>query len=316
VDWDEHRLSRRLKLRDLNVLLTVARCGSMGKAAEQLAVSQPAISKAVADMEHSLGVRLLDRTAHGVEPTIYARALLDRGLVAFDELKQAVKHIAFLANPTTGELRIGSNIIIASGFVTAVIDRLSRRYPRIVFHVMAGESGVAYRTLEERKIDLAVVPMVAPLMEEHLHAETLYEETLIVLAGARSAWARRRRIALADLMDTTWTLPPPDSLYGGIVAEAFRAAGLDLPRATVFTSVTPVRNALLRTGRFVSMVQGSAVRFGARMPSLRVLPIDLPTTRRPVGVVTLKNRTLSPVARLFIDCAHDVARALPKRQRR
>jgi DNA-binding transcriptional LysR family regulator len=316
MDWDEHRLSRRLKLRDLNVLLTVARCGSMGKAAEQLAVSQPAISKAVADMEHSLGVRLLDRNAHGVEPTIYARALLDRGLVAFDELKQAVKHIEFLANPTTGELRIGTNIIIATAFVAAVIDRLSRRYPHIVFHVVAGESGMAYRTLEERKVDLVVAPMVAPLMEEHLHAETLYEETLVVLAGARSAWARRRRIALADLMDATWTLPPPDSLYGGIVAEAFRAAGLALPRATVFTSVTPVRNALLRSGRFISVVQGSAVKFGARMPSLKILPIDLPTTRRPVGVVTLKNRTLSPVARLFIDCAHDVAKALPKRQRR
>ena len=74
MGWDEHRLSRRLKLRDLHVLMTVARCGSMGKAAAQLLVSQPAISKVIADMEAALGVRLFDRNPHGVEPTIYARA--------------------------------------------------------------------------------------------------------------------------------------------------------------------------------------------------------------------------------------------------
>src|SRR5882762_5653036 len=106
MEWDEQRLGRHLKLRDLNVLLTVARWGSMGKAAAQLAVSQPAISKAIADMEHALGVRLLDRS-----------------LVAFDELRQAMNHIGFLADPTAGELRIGASIVLASGFVAVVLDQ-------------------------------------------------------------------------------------------------------------------------------------------------------------------------------------------------
>ena len=112
--WSEQRISRQLKLRDLHVLMTVARCGSMGKAANQLSVSQPAISKAVADMEAALGVKLLDRNPRGVVPTIYARALLDRGLVAFDELKQGIEQVDFLADPATGELRIGSTIAIAT----------------------------------------------------------------------------------------------------------------------------------------------------------------------------------------------------------
>jgi DNA-binding transcriptional LysR family regulator len=314
MDWDEQRLSRRLKLRDLNVLLTVAGCGSMGKAAERLSISQPAISKVIADMEHSLGVRLLDRNAHGVEPTIYARALLDRSIVAFDELKQAVKHIEFLANPTTGELRIASNIIIATTFISAVVERFCRRYPRVVFHLFAGESGMAYRALEERKVDLVIAPVVEPLTEEHLHAETLYDEVLVVLAGVRNPWSRRRKLDLADLLGASWTLPPPDSLQGRIVVEAFRSKGLELPQATVFTSVTPVRNALLVSGRFVTIVQGSAVRFGAKMPTVKVLPIDLPTTRRPIGVITLKNRTLSPVARLFIDAAHEMAKFFEKKR--
>jgi DNA-binding transcriptional LysR family regulator len=285
----------------------------MGKAAAQLSVSQPAISKTIADMEYALGVRLLDRSPRGVEPTIYARALLDRGLVAFDELKQGVEHIKFLANPATGELRVGSTIAIATGFMPAVVDRLSRQYPRIVFHLSAGEASMTYHALEERKVDLVVAPIFVPISEKHLHAEILYDEPLVVVAGARSSWARRRRLELAELVDAIWTLPPLDSLYGSVVAEAFRTSGLEVPPAAVFTSVTPVRNALLATGRFVSIVQGSVVRFNLNNPAFKVLPIDLPTTRRPIGVITLKSRTLSPVAQLFIDCAHEVAKTLTKK---
>jgi DNA-binding transcriptional LysR family regulator len=314
MNWDEQRVSRRMKLRDLHVLLTVARCGSMGKAAAQLSVSQPAISKVIADMEHALGVRLFDRNPRGVEPTIYARALLDRGAVAFDELKQAARHIEFLADPTTGELRVGSTIAMATGFIPAVVDRLSRRHPRLVFHLSAGETGATYRSLEERRVDLLVAPMFTPIIEDHMHAEMLYDEPLVVVVGARSPWARRRKVELAELMDEAWTLPPLDSLYGSVAAEAFRAAGLDVPPATVLSSVTPVRSALLASGRFLSMVnQGSAVRFGSGNTALKVLPINLPTTRRPVGIIKLKNRTLSPVAQLFIDCAHEVAKGVTKR---
>lgn len=312
MEWDEQRLSRQLKLRDLRVLLTVARCRSMGKAAVALSVSQPAISKVISDMERGLGVRLLDRNPRGVEPTIFARVLLDRSLLAFDELKQAVEQIGFLANPTTGELRIGSTIAIATGFMPAVIDRLSRQYPKMVFHLSAGEAAMTYRTLEERSVDLVVAPIFAKIDEELLHAEILYDEPLVVVAGGQSAWARRRKIGLADLAEAAWTLPPIESLYGSVVAEAFRASGLDVPRATVFTSVTAARNALLATGRFVSIVQGSVMRFNLNHPAFKVLPIDLPTTRRPIGVITLKARTLNPVAQLFIDCAHEVAKALAK----
>ena len=310
MEWDERRLSRRLKLRDLNVLLTLARCGSMGQAAALLSVSQPAISKTIADMEHVLGVRLLDRSPQGVAPTIYAQALLDRGLVAFDELKQAMKHIEFLADPTSGELRIGSTIAIATGFLPAVVDRLSRNYPRMVFHLVAGEAAAMYRTLQERKVDLVIAPMIAPISEEHMRAEILYDEPLVVLAGAKSPWARRRKVELVELMDAAWTLPPLESLYGSLVAEAFHGAGLNVPRASVFTSVTPIRNALLASGRFITMAQGSVVRFSGKNFELKVLPIQLSTTRRPIGIITLKNRTLSPVAQLFVDGAHHIAKGL------
>lgn len=313
MQWAD-RIGRRLKLRDLHVLLAVVQCGSMTKAASQLSVSNPVISKAIADLEHTLGVRLLDRSPQGVEPTIYGRALLDRGLVAFDELRQAVKHIEFLADPTAGELRIGASLFIGSSIVTAVINQLSQRYPRLVFHVLAGEAGLTYRALEERKVDLVIARIFAPVAEDLLRAEILHDEFDVVAAGAQNPWTRRRRVKLADLMNEHWTLPPPESLSGSIAAEAFRASGLDIPRTTVVSVATPVRNALIATGRFLTIVPNSALTFRADNPALKRLPIDLPTTRRPVGIITLKNRTLNPVAQLFIDCAREVVKPLDRRK--
>jgi DNA-binding transcriptional LysR family regulator len=315
MDWNEQRLGRDLKLRDLSVLLTVARCGSMGKAAAELAVSQPAVSKAIAEMEFTLGVRLLDRSPQGVEPTIYARALLDRGLIAFDELRQAVKHIEYLADPTAGELRIGCAVAIGTGFAAVLVEELSRRYPGIVFDLLAAESALTYRALEERKVDLVIARIFHPIAEEHMHAEVLYDEQDVIAAGAQNPWVRRRKIMLTDLMNEAWTLPPPDSLNGQLIVEAFRARGLDLPRATLITTSVPVRNALLASGRFLSIVPGSVFRFPASNPGLKRLPIDLSTTRTPVAVITLKNRTLSPVAQVFIECAREIARGLAKGNR-
>src|SRR5215471_4947461 len=106
TNW-ENQIGRRLRLRDLHVLFTVAERGSMAKAAAELGVSQPAISDVIANLEHSLGVRLLDRSPQGVEPTIYGRALLKRSLAAFDELMQGIRDIDFLSDPKVGEVRFG-----------------------------------------------------------------------------------------------------------------------------------------------------------------------------------------------------------------
>src|SRR5690349_7336352 len=108
MDW-AHRIGSRLKLRDLYILLAVVEWKGIAKAARHLAVSQPVVSRAIADLERNLGVRLLDRTPQGIEPTIYGRTVLNRGLAVFDELRGSVKDIGFLLDPMAGELRIGSN---------------------------------------------------------------------------------------------------------------------------------------------------------------------------------------------------------------
>ena len=141
-----------------------------------------------------------DRVPTGIEPTIYGRALLDRSLVAFDELRQAVKDIELLSNPTAGELRIGSPVAIAAGFVVAVVERVSRRYPAVVFEVLAEDADSISRLLEERKVDVVLTRMFRPDVPENMHAQILYDdEPFVVAAGIQSPWTKRRKLKLADL---------------------------------------------------------------------------------------------------------------------
>ena len=303
-----------MKLQDLHVLMTVVQAGSMGKAAQRLNTTQPNISRSIGELEHALGVRLLDRHRQGIEPTEYGRALLDCGVAVFDDLRQGVKNIEFLADPAAGEVRIGSTVFLAASFVSALVDQLSPRYPRIIFHLVTGYMETLHRELSERNVDLLIVRSSSPIADERLDFEFLFDDSYVVAVGAQNQWVRRRRIKLAELANELWVLPPRESVIGTIAMEAFRASGLDYPRVTVVTDSPHTRISLLATGRFVTIFPASALRFPARHSELKVLPVELPMARRPNGIVTLKNRTLSPVAQLFIDCAREVAKLLAKRK--
>jgi DNA-binding transcriptional LysR family regulator len=308
------RIGSRMKLHDLHVLLSVVQAGSMGKAALMLNTTQPNVSRSIGNLERALGVRLLDRHQRGVEPTECGRALLDCGAAVFDELHQGMKHVEFLADPTAGEVRIGTTDFLAATFVSALIDRLSRRHPRMIFHLVTGYVDVLHRQLGERKVDLLIVRSAGPTIDDELDFEPLFEDHYVVVAGAANPWVRRRKIQVRDLVEQSWVLPPPASVIGSIVAQAFRAAGLDYPRATVVTDSPHMRVSLLATGRFITVFPASALKFLAAKSALKVLPVDLPMARRPNGIVTLKDRALSPVSQLLIQSARELARPMAKRK--
>jgi DNA-binding transcriptional LysR family regulator len=284
----------------------------MNKAAVLLNTGQSAISRSIAELEHTIGVQLLDRNPQGVEPTQYGRALLDGGAAVFDDLRQALKNIEFLADPTAGEVRIGSSALLAASFVSAVVERLSRRYPRITFHLVTGHVETLHRELSERNVDFLIARRFGPLADERLDFEFLFDDSYVVAAGVHHPCVRRRKIELAELVSEAWVLPPPGSVIASVVMEAFRARGLDYPRTTVVTESSEVRSSLLATGRFVTIFPASALRFSPRSLEVKVLPVELPMARLPNGIVVPKTRALSPVAQLFIDCAREVAKPLAK----
>jgi DNA-binding transcriptional LysR family regulator len=306
MQWHE-RIGRRIRLRDLHVLMAAADAGTMAKAAAELGISQPAVSKSIAETEQTLGVRLLDRGTKGLVPTEYGRALLQHAVTVFDELRRAADELHCLADPTSGQVRLGCSESMAAGLLPAIIAHMTNQYPKITLHAaQISFAPLQFRELRERAIDLVLGRVPWPLPEGDLDGAALFDERIHIVAGTQNRWARRRRIELSELVDEPWALPPPDSLPGKLVADAFRARGLDPPTASIVTaSIHLLANALPTTGSFLSVAPTSVLRFNRRLP-LKVLPVDFPVEPGRVGIVWMRHRTLSPVARLFVECARDL----------
>jgi DNA-binding transcriptional LysR family regulator len=311
IDW-ESQIGRRLKLRDLHVFFTVVQRGSMAKAAAHLGVSQPAVSEIIGDLEHALGVRLLDRNPHGVEPTVYGRALLKRGTVAFDELKQGIRDIEWLSDPTSGELQIGCPESIAASILPPIVQDFLAQYPRVVLRMKDVLSPMLdFPELRERAVDLVLDRLARPIAGDvdELNVEIVYEDELVIAAGLHTRWAKRAKIDLAELANEPWILSPPNAWGDRLLSETFRARGVEPPKFSMTTFSVHLRANLLASGPFITAFPKSVLRLNADRFALKELPVELPVRPWPIVLITLKNRSLSPVAQNFIEHVRAFAKA-------
>jgi DNA-binding transcriptional LysR family regulator len=151
----------------------------------------------------------------------------------------------------------------------------------------------------------------APL-NERLEFEALFEDRFVIVAGRQNPWARKRKVELAQLVDEPWVMPPPRNIITSLAMEWFRANGLDYPHTVVITESPQVRLMLPATGPFLTMFPAAVLRFPAARTELVALPVPLRMAPVPNGIITLKNRTLNSVARLFVKHAREVAKLLGK----
>jgi DNA-binding transcriptional LysR family regulator len=306
MSWED-RIGRRLRLKDLHTLQVVSEAGSMARASRQLALSQPAISKAIADMEHAVGAALLDRSAHGVELTASGHLLLARSRVIFDELREGIKDIERASDPTQGEIRVGTTEPI-TGFLAEVLSRMSKEYPRITYQVFVSDTTTLVRELRERALDVVITRWTADAVADDLAAEVLLKAPLAVLADRSHPLLKRKKLSLADTMGETWTLSPPDSFLGRVVVDVFRRRKLSLPSAVVTTLSIHMRLNLLAGGRFLTMLPERMVRQRANRAWLRALDIDLPESSGPIASITVRNRRVGGALKLFQQACRDADR--------
>jgi len=299
--------SRRLKLRQLEVMLAVAQFGSMAKASFQLAITQPVVSKSIADLETTLGVKLFDRTSQGVEPTLYGQALLQRSVALFNDLRTSVTELEFLSDSTAGELRIGSSDAVAAGMLGVIVDRLSRQYPRLTFDAMLGIADLPQRELRARALDLVIGRLPSEIPDD-MDALTLYEEKSFIVAGTQNPLTRRRMVKLAELVKEPWCGQSFDDFPWSLIGNIFRTHGHEFPRNVLKTRSMLARYGLVATGRYLTIIPRTVLHFGAKSLSLKKVRVEFPAPTYPVGIIILKNRTLNPIARLFIDCAREVSK--------
>jgi DNA-binding transcriptional LysR family regulator len=308
---DLQHLKRRVKLRDLETLMTVVNAGGMRKAAELLHVSQPAVSKGIAALEDALGVSLLDRSRRGIEVTRYGEALIRRSTAMFDELQQGLRDLHHLADPEGGQVRMACAETINAGLIAAAMERMSRLFPRVTFDVESGDTPVLLtHFLPKRISDFVITRPTVGSIDGTMQAEPLFHARLQVVVGLHSPWARRRKVSLADLADEPWILSHSETTADSPLVLAFRAAGQALPRWCVLSGSLNVRYGLLATGRFVTVMPDSLVRFAGTRGLVKVLPVEIGRWHTATMLVTLRNRSLSPAVNTFLGIVRELSQQL------
>jgi DNA-binding transcriptional LysR family regulator len=309
VQWDD-RIGRRLRLKDLHTLQTIAEVGSMAKASSRLALSQPAISKAIADMERTVGAALLDRTSRGVELTEGGRLLVSRTRAVFDELRQGLTDIAQMSDPAQGVVRIGTTEPVTA-VVSEIIGHLVGKYPGIKYHIVVGDRDALEHALRERTLDVALTRWAPSPIADDLVTEVLFRSSLAVMADRRHPLLRRdRKLKLADLMEAQWTLSPPDSFLGRTGADLFRRHNLALPPTVVTTISIYMRLNLLASSQFITLLPMQILRHRSSSAWLRALNVDLGDTAAPIAELTLKGRRAGGAVKLFRQACRDVCQTL------
>jgi DNA-binding transcriptional LysR family regulator len=302
-------VGRRVTLRELRLFLAVARSGSVVKAANEIGLTQPALSKSIAELERTFGVRLFDRTNRGVTPTPHGEVLLRRATGVFEELRQAVDEFETLTDASRGELRLGGTPTMCAGLLPRAITSVLNERPKFRFHVAELESAKVRSEVSTRSLDVGMGREQVAGENDDLVFDRLFDDRLFIVAGARHQLAGRRSTTLEEAACQQWVLPTTEGSVTAQFVSELRKAKLELPQPAVTTMSVLVRYELIATNSFLTVMHGSVLRFGNVPKFLRVLPIDLPTGI-PVGILRLKNRTLTPSAEFFIAATGDMVRPM------
>lgn len=307
------RARRRLRLRDLETLVTVVQAGGMRKAAGELNLSQPAISKAVSELEDALGIKLLERGRRGVEPTAFGNALVRRSKVLLDGVRGALRELAELADPEAGEVRLGTMETVHAGVVGATAAEVLAQHPRMRLILESGQaSELVQHFLMGRLVDFVVVRPYLPTLPPEIHTEPLFTDRLLAVVGQNHPLARRRKISLAELHREHWILSRNEVQPESPVVQAFKAEGLELPPQVLVSGGLLLRFQLLASAPFVTCIPDSLLPYLRGPTNLRVLPVRFPRWHTATMIMTLRGREPTPAAQLFLERLRERATELAK----
>lgn len=301
-------IGRRIKLKDLQTLLAVVEAGSMAKASRSVGLTQPAISKAITDMEAALGVALLDRFSYGVEVTEPGQRLLVRARTILDEVRQGVAEVTSFNDLSRGTVRIGS-VEPVCRFVADAVQTLHARYPRVLYNVDISDTDSIVQALRERRLDVVVTRWRGNTTSKDLVVEPLFASGLAVLADKRHPLMKKRGLALRDLTEQSWALSPPGTFLGRLVSDLFESQGLPLPPAAVQTVSIFMRLNLVAGGQFLTVLPGRMADARMNRTWLGALDVKMPKSDGVIALITLKGRRVTPAVAAYLACCRSLAAA-------
>lgn len=301
------RLPRHLKMGELRVFVTVLEHRSFRKAATVLHLTQPAVTKAVAGLEATLGVKLFDRHANGVEPTVLGATFAPRAIAIFEELRRAAQDLTLASTGATGSLRVGIVPMPAIPFLPVAIGQLVDMHPNLFVSVVEETETSLLDRLRKRDIELAILRLSNFDPETDLQVAALFEEKLCVIASKDHPLAARKDLTWPELLRERWVMPPADCYFFEYVLRTFSKLDLALPRHVVEAFSVHIQFAMVLHGAMLSFGLRSQIDFAPGKGFLVRLPFELPTPAKVVGAVSLRSNQPSPLAQQLVGHIQNLA---------
>jgi DNA-binding transcriptional LysR family regulator len=302
-----------MELRDIEYFAVVAEHGSIGRAAEALGLSQPALSKSLRRLEASMDAKVVKRTPKGVELTSIGSALLAQVHRLRLTLSDISREAADLSQGRAGHVRLGAAAGFALDLLPTACGALLKEAPKVTMKISVGDRDASLAGLRNGELDLAIITIQAPHHEE-LGKEHLFDEEFVVYVSANHRLAKRKQLTLADFVQERWVTglisgPPERRLK-----QAFEDAGLPPPNIAVETAFLPIRYHLVAASDLLSFNSTRVVRYAAARLPIRELHVKDLAYTRPLGVYYRKDAYLSPAARRFIEILKATAKEIAKEQ--
>jgi len=303
-------LDPAVRLRHLATFVTVARVGSVSRAAERLHVTQPAVSKTLRELEILLGAALFDRSHRAVTLSSFGALFLrhaEAGLGAFDEGARALKAAR---DPASLPLRIGALPTVSARLMPDAMRRFLAEGLGAVPRVVTGPNEHLLAQLREGHLDVVIGRMAEPEAMDGLLFAPLYSEPLCVAVRAGHPLLQPRAFRPEAVADCLVLLPPPGSVIRPVVDRFLLSAGIPAPTRVIETVSLAFGRAFLRDTNAVWIISEGVVARDLAEGTLRRLPLDMATTMGSVGVTRRAHTELPVAAEIFVAGLRESARAL------
>jgi DNA-binding transcriptional LysR family regulator len=294
------RLPRHLKMGELRVFVSVLEHRSFRKAAAVLHLTQPAVTKAIAGLEQTLGCKLFHRVSSGVEPTVHGMSFAPRAVAVFDELRRAAQDLALVASGDHGTLRVGIVPMPAIPMLPVAVNRIANAHPDVFVSVVEARETELLDRLRRRDIEVAILRLAGIEPGEDLQVAPLFEEQLCIVASREHRLAGRTQLTWPELLEERWVMPPGDCIFYEHVQATLSQCGLAMPRHAIEAFSIHVQFGMVLHAGVLSFGLRSQTTFAPGKEFLVRLPFDLPAPPTAVAAVSLQSHEPSPLTRQLI----------------
>ncbi len=302
-----------MELRQLRHLVEIVRCASFGKAATNLNITQPALSKSIKNLEDHLGVRLLERYPTGVEPNEYGQVFLDYVTLALTELDRAVEELKEMRGTGRGTIRVGVGTTILKYLMPLAVRRFLEQEGNDRILLRQGQRERLLPLLRLGEIDVMISSVERQLVDSDLHQEIVIEDKLAVVTDRGHPLSGRTGLSLKDLADYRWVLPDVSELEGDRLTTALKAAGLPPPDVVIRTGSSVFMAEILEGSHYLSYLPTALITLDKDFAHL--IPLDVPPiwTEVYIGVTYRRRGALLMPTRRFINRLKEVGAELQAR---